>query len=332
MQSVTLKHIGDNLGVSKRLVSYALNGTGRVGSATRLRILEEAARLGYRPNRAARALTTGRSGLIALCLSARATIYGDELTRAIEEKVRLSGFDLIVSRMNDDFETNPDLLPRGLSQVDGAFLLEPPKLPSPVEKAILHNVVIVGVRHHDDPSDYDVVRVDLAPAAAEAARAILRCKPRRFAYFTAYAWASSTESRMAAYLSAVDSIGQEPIFIRLPHHVQLVEDAAAMFETYVASNPVPDALMCSNDEVATGALRAIHKLGIRCPDEIVVTGCDGLFYTRDLHPPLSTIAQPFARMAELGWNMLERRLSNSDEPHRVHVVPAEFISRASTGG
>src|SRR5262245_33447800 len=67
--TVTISEVARAAEVSTATVSHALNGTGRVSEATRSRVREVAARLGYRPNAAGRTLRTGRTGVLALAVT-----------------------------------------------------------------------------------------------------------------------------------------------------------------------------------------------------------------------------------------------------------------------
>lgn len=320
------------MGVSERLVAYALNGTGRVAGATRLRIIDEAQRLGYRPNRAAKALATGRSGLLALCLPQLATAYGDAITRIVEARVRASAFDLVVARMaGASAPAGAPLIPAGLAQVDGAFLLEPPRSPSPSELAVIRNAVVLGVFDSQRIGSLDHVRIDLEKAARLAAGIHIRRLPRQFVFVTASDIPrAESEARYAAYLSAASEIGQEPAVIVLERDHDLMSDACDAMLGHAGRAGCPDAIMCSNDEIAIGVLRALRRLGRPAPDCATVTGCDGIAFAEDVYPPLTTIVQPFRQMLDLAWSFLMQRLDNPGRPVQQGVIDATLVEREST--
>ncbi|HEY3332247.1 MAG TPA: LacI family DNA-binding transcriptional regulator [Capsulimonadaceae bacterium] len=333
IQTVTLKHIADNLGVSERLVAYALNGNGRVGEQTRQRIIDEARRVGYRPNRAARTLVTGRSEMLALCLPSMATSYGDVLTRTMEARARSAKYDLLVTRMGalSAGDNDASLLPEGLIRVDGGFLLEPPRMPEPQEMDILRHAVVLGVLPATEEAQIDTVRVNLAPAAQQAVGALLRGKPKCFTFMTtSHVVQAMDETRAQSYVAGVKASGGEPRFIVMDKRGDLIAGAMETFLAYVAHQPCPDAVMCSNDEIAIGVLRAIRTLGLSVPGAVAVTGCDGIDCAQDLYAPLSTIAQPFDAMAESAWELLMQRIADPDGPPVHRTLDAVFVEREST--
>ena len=98
----TQQMIADRIGISQRLVSYALSGSTRVNKETRRRVLEAAEEMNYRPNNAARALSTGRSQLIALRLPNIETWYGLRVLSALRVLAEESSYDLVIVNSTDN--------------------------------------------------------------------------------------------------------------------------------------------------------------------------------------------------------------------------------------
>src|SRR5690606_18262387 len=94
---VTQQDIAEKLGVSRRLVSYALNGENGVGAEMRAKILTVADEMGYRTNRTAKALVTGRTHQIALCLPSLTQSFHAQFIQHFETLVRETPYDLLVS-------------------------------------------------------------------------------------------------------------------------------------------------------------------------------------------------------------------------------------------
>src|SRR5438045_9598576 len=87
----TLRDIAAALGVSVATVSNVFNGRPNVGCATRQKILQAAKQLGYRPNRAAQAMRTGRTRAIGLVLPDLTNPFFPELAQAVENTARSLG-------------------------------------------------------------------------------------------------------------------------------------------------------------------------------------------------------------------------------------------------
>ncbi len=99
-----------------------------------------------------------------------------------------------------------------------------------------------------------------------------------------------------------------------------------------AAEDRPDALICTNDEIATGALLALKERGIAVPQEITVSGGDNFPYSRYCNVPLTTIEQPSLEMAKWSIRRLVELIENPTERHRpsATLFPCEIIHRTST--
>ncbi|WP_346265412.1 LacI family DNA-binding transcriptional regulator, partial [Burkholderia territorii] len=98
----TLDEVARRAGVTAATVSNVLRNRGRVGEATRARVLEAVQALGYRPHLAARALAEGRAPTVALMVSSIANPFYPEFALAVERAVRRNGQFLIVCNTNED--------------------------------------------------------------------------------------------------------------------------------------------------------------------------------------------------------------------------------------
>jgi DNA-binding LacI/PurR family transcriptional regulator len=108
-------------------------------------------------------------------------------------------------------------------------------------------------------------------------------------------------------------------------------DGAAAVDVYLTRAPLPDALVCFNDELAIAAMRRVHELGCRVPGEIAVVGIDGIKETEFVTPTLTTVAPDKAALADSAIASLVRRLGKEDPPPvQDVVVPHRLIVREST--
>jgi len=91
-----------------------------------------------------------------------------------------------------------------------------------------------------------------------------------------------------------------------------------------------DGLFCHNDELAIGALRAAHDMGVRVPRDLAVVGCDGIEISPYVEPPLTTIRIPIAEMMQHAAALLFDRIADPSLPHRSVTLPTELIVRRSS--
>jgi DNA-binding LacI/PurR family transcriptional regulator/signal transduction histidine kinase/ActR/RegA family two-component response regulator len=91
-----------------------------------------------------------------------------------------------------------------------------------------------------------------------------------------------------------------------------------------------DAVVAANDNMALGAIEALRKWGRRVPRDVPVIGFDDLPLAASGNPPLTTVAQPLARMADLAVETVLAQLAGRTVPERV-VLPSQFVCRRSCG-
>jgi DNA-binding LacI/PurR family transcriptional regulator len=328
---VTQRLIAEKVGVSQRLVAYALNGNGRMGAETRRRVLEEASRLGYRPNRAAQALVTGRSNLVALCLPHLATAFCSEVVRVVESLVRPLPYDLVVTGLGSG-EDNEQGGHFPLSQwpMDGALFLDPTHLPKPPHPWGDFRIVVMGRQMQNNANIYDYVCVDLGTAAREAMAHLRSRGCKKIAYMAPAAMFVAGEGRYDAYAEEIALAGHAPILIPLETEGKTRAVAAATFHEFINEHGHPDGLMCGDDEIAIGICRTLRKLGLQIPQDVAIVGCDGIQDTEDMQPTLTTIELPVDEMVDQAWKLLMQRLENPELPGQSVTLQARLIHRDSS--
>jgi DNA-binding LacI/PurR family transcriptional regulator/signal transduction histidine kinase/ActR/RegA family two-component response regulator len=109
-----------------------------------------------------------------------------------------------------------------------------------------------------------------------------------------------------------------------------VESGAQGMREIIDRNVEFDAVIAANDGMALGAMEVLENLGIRVPDEVIVTGFDDLPLARFANPPLSTVRQPLEHMAALAARLVLDQMDGGPVPPCT-VLPADFVTRTSCG-
>lgn len=96
--------------------------------------------------------------------------------------------------------------------------------------------------------------------------------------------------------------------------------------------PLPEALVFANDQMAVGALHALQRRGLRVPEDVVVTGSDGIPLGRLVRPALTTVRQPMLKLGERAAELLVQRLGGAPDREPVSLMlPVAVVRRASCG-
>ncbi len=322
MVRITQAMLAKQLGVSQALIARALKDDPAVALETRRRVRAEADRLGYRPNATARALLTGRTGLIGLWIPRPYGSYAARIIFAFEKLAQTAGFDLLIRDLGPLGQSVGDSRRHagwvdGIIVVDAAWhldaLLRHGRPPAPL--------VCVGTCTHPAA---DAVEVDLFAASVAALRHLCAGGARRIAYVHPGHPLGANEARWRAYHREVKT--PEVVLVSEPTRAGAYAAALA----HLRPGRRPDALFCHNDDYAIGVMRALRELNLRVPDDVGVVGCDGVEDTEYLDCPLTTIRLPYDDMCGQAWSALMERINGFDGPPRRRLLDAEVLPRQST--
>ena len=125
-------------------------------------------------------------------------------------------------------------------------------------------------------------------------------------------------------------------------HCQLIGSAQGIFsirsgeqaaEELLARHrgALPDAVVCANDQMAIGVLRAFAAAGVPVPGEVAVAGFDGIYPARLVDPPLTTVHQPMRWLGERACARLLDRIAYPTIRPTVELLATELILRSSCG-
>ncbi|SFT85279.1 LacI family DNA-binding transcriptional regulator [Arthrobacter sp. ov118] len=301
-KSVGIKDVAAAAGVSVTTVSHVLNDVAyaRVGVETRERVHEAAQRLGYGPNRLARALRTQRSGMIGFISEEIATTpHAGRIILGAEETARARGYNLMIinstsNSSQDSRESDvADLLDR---QVDGILYatMYHRKLAVPQNLAGLPAVLVDS---EDISQTVSCVIPDEIGGARSAVQTLIDAGHTRIGMINNTDDVPATQSRLQAFKETLADAG-------LPFHDELVQaEHSEVPGGYQAALRLlkpqsrPTAVFCYNDRMAMGAYRAAAELGLKIPDDVSVVGFDNQqLIAENLHPALTTVALPHYEM------------------------------------
>ncbi|WP_313479747.1 LacI family DNA-binding transcriptional regulator [Microbacterium sp.] len=317
---VSMAMVAQRAGVSGQTVSRVANGSPRVDPETRARVERAMAELGYRPNRAARALRTGRSQTLGLVAQTLATVGNSRMLQAVADAAASRGYALTVLTLGADADI-ADAFDRLRDQgVDGAIVLnEATALARDAASGGLRLVVV------DSPPDerFTVIGTDHASGARAATEHLLRAGHRAVHHLAGPVGSFASAERERGWRDALAAAGIDP-----PEPVRGDWSAASGFES-VARMPASGvtAIFAANDQMALGALRALAESGRRVPDDVAVMGFDDIADAADFQPPLTTVRQDFDALGEHAVDALVAWIEG-ERPADLLLPPA-LIGRAS---
>jgi DNA-binding LacI/PurR family transcriptional regulator len=313
-------------GVSHQTVSRVLNDHPNVKQQTRLRVLAAMQELGYRPNRAARALASGRSDQIGI-VAQPSTLFGPaSLLYALEAAAVQAGYGVSVASVAAlDRASIEEAVNRHLDQQVGGIVVIVPAVSAAAAvrevPADLPLVTIGGDRKEAITS----VGIDQVRGAQEATQALLDAGHRTVWHVSGPSDVFDSLDRIEGWRATLERAGAE-----VPPVISGDWSAARGYEAGKMLARIADvtAIFAANDQTALGILRALHEHGLKVPDDVSLIGFDDLPESGFFIPPLTTVRQAFEEVGHRALRMVVAQMEGEREI--LHeLVPPVFVHRDS---
>ncbi|WP_342373354.1 LacI family DNA-binding transcriptional regulator [Propioniciclava soli] len=313
-------------GVSHQTVSRVLNGSPHVREATRDRVRAAMATLDYRPNLAARALVTRRSGLLGVLATGLPHLGPSAVLAGIETAARAAGFTALVGVLDDDAsQVDPILTSFAAHRVDGIAVIAPYPWLVDAARAAGGTGPVLVVADAATGAGVGSVGVDQAEGARAAVTHLVGRGLTDIAHLSGPPGWIDAERRVAGWADALGAAGLPRG--RLAEGDWSAECGHAVGRAWIADG-VPQAIFCANDVMALGLLAALREAGVRVPEDVSVVGFDDMVGAAHLAPALTTVRQPFAVVGSRAVAALLAAVDGGPAEH--HTVTAELVVRAST--
>ncbi|WP_426299276.1 LacI family DNA-binding transcriptional regulator [Arthrobacter sp. R-11] len=354
-KSPTVYDVAAAAGVSTATVSFTFRNPGRVKESTREAVLAAAKLLGYVPNASARSLARGRTGSLGLfaydfmwnATDRRAPagqplpashllqgepyddfrlfpVYLDEVQRGFEMQCWRRGFELILGGRKDEFGEN--IINEIAGRVDGVAVF-PRRLSADTLAHVSRRIPVVEFAPGGDGGAYCHITADNASGMGMIAGHLMTEHGMGDFVFVSSASNADSEERRTAFNKVLEGSGL-PLRDDLDHApATIARDLAELRDAGL----FPQAFVCASDLVALEVIDALTALGVSVPEDVAVTGFDGVVAGAVSTPGITTIRQPMGDMGQLAADMLIARSSGETTENESVVLPVRMIVRGSCG-
>ncbi len=327
-RGAVMSDVGRLAGVSHQTVSRVINGSSHVRPETRERVLAAMRELDYRPNPVARALVTGRSNTLGV-VTFDTTLYGPASTLCgIERAAHETGYFIIVASLKAlDRSSLVDAIDRlQLHGVDGILVIAPYQEGADALADAPQRIPIVAVEA-GPPDALPLVSVDQVAGAVSATRHLLDLGHETVWHVAGPRDFLEARQRLDGWRSTLESAGAE---VPVPLEGDWSARAGYDLGRRLSRDRAITAVFVANDQMALGALRAMHEAGRAIPDEVSIVGFDDIPEAPYFTPPLTTIRQDFDDMGSRGVRLLLRAIERREPTSPGSTVQPDLIVRAST--
>jgi LacI family transcriptional regulator len=330
-QNPTLADVAKIAGVSPMTASRALNDRPDVSPEKRDLVLRVAADIGYVANRSAQKLSGGSNGIIGIITPMLDNQFASELILGVGRAARSVGYEtLVYTIFDEDRHAHRSLISLLQQFADGVVAILP-RDSTYFETLAAAHVPVVFIDQRGSLSNFPSISVDSYGGAVLAVEHLAGLGHKRIAFISGDESIEGVKDRRRAYQDTLERLGLacESDLLETGDLSQLKAFEAASRLLNLA-NP-PTAIFAANDLSAFGVIAAVREAGLRVPDDVSVIGFDDIPMAVQVHPPLTTIRQPFQQMARAAVNTLLANIKGSDNSTVRMTAPAELVVRDSTG-
>jgi len=327
--SATIKDVAQSAGVSVATVSRVLNRLDVVSEATRERVSQAAAKLGYIPHSGARSLSLRRTECIGAILPDLHGEFFSEIIRGIDRVARQRGQHLLLTPSHDHADELAAALRSMQGRADGVLVMSP-HLDAEVLRRNLPSTmpaVLMNTPRHGTP--YSSFLVDNHGGASAMVRHLWARGHRRIAMIAGPEGNFDADERRRGFLETLAKLAPrtQPQVLRGDFTEASGHRAG---RELAAMRSRPDAVFAANDTMAIGCLYALHEAGLEVPKDVAIAGFDDIPVARHTNPPLTTVRVSIAELGEAAFERLLRAIERrgQDKPTK-QLLRTELVVRAS---
>ncbi|GHE71499.1 LacI family transcriptional regulator [Streptomyces spiralis] len=331
-RTASIRDVAAAADVSYQTVSRVINGHPSVKPSTRERVLAAIEELGFRRSATAHALASGRVRSVTV-LTANITHHGyASILQGIEEAARAASYTMAIGVLESADETAVRAEVQRAADAGGGLIViayDPAGVRALAD--VPAGIPVVGVVEtpaRTPGGDRPWVWTDDREAAYEATRHLLSLGHETVHYVAIPSSTRRTAARTAGWRAALREAGAAE-----PRPVQGTWGPAGGYTAgrKLAADAAVTAILCGNDDLALGVMRALHEAGRPIPGEVSVVGFDDAPHAAYLTPSLTSVRQDFTGLGRAAFGLLHGLVEQSAPvaPHPVSVP--ELVVRESSG-
>lgn len=326
----TLSQVAEAAGVSVASASRALSGASASPDMV-AKVRAAAESLGYVADAMARSLKVRRTEQLALAVADLGNPVYVTMMRAIEGVVSAAGYRLVVMATGAETDTEIETI-RGMSRgyADGLIISPLRITPAVTDELLAARVPVVVIGSLPPSVPLDNVRANSVRGIGLAYAHLVEGGRRSIAFLNGPIDTTPGDARLRGFRRAVTARGGRPDERAIVSGADFTADAGEKAARTLLSGYQPDAIICANDLLAIGAMRALREDGRTVPGDVAVVGMDNTELAELTTPTLTSVCLGSRERGMQAATLLLDRLRDPDRaPSRVTVQP-RLVERDST--
>jgi len=328
----SIRQIAKLAGVSNATVSRVINGSDLVTPETTQRIQEIIRDLKFVPNRSAARFKNGKSQIYGAIVPDLTNPFFMETAKIFEELLVENELELLVS--NTDFHlsrTQLSIHRMLLRRVDGVAFMCSEREAASLESLVQNRIPVVTTDHHRTAPGISDIVVDFRDGMAQIVGHLKELGHRDLGFIGGTDDLATSRDRRDSFLDAVVRFGLSSQDSWIMPGNSRIRGGPVGLETILKQEIKPTAVVTANDLTAFGALRKVHEMGLRIPEDISLTGCDDIEMSDVVYPPLTTLRISRRQYAQMLFEALQTGAEDLTQPGKVFSLPMKLVVRQSTG-
>ena len=251
-------------------------------------------------------------------------LYVDEVQRGVELECWERGYALMLGGTS---RSNPDVTVTDIAgRVDGLAVF-PQTISGALLDRIARSIPVVVLSTPDRDDSFSHVTVDNRGGTRAITEHLIGAHGMRDLLFIGDMHTDENRQRFAGFRDTLRSAGlsvPENAYVPVPGH-----DPSGVFDR--AQRKIPIGLVCANDDEALRTMDLLAARGVAVPDQVAVTGFDGIVASRVVRPSLTTLRQPMVHMGRAAVDILLGQIEAPDPAQVIRQLPLQLILRESCG-
>jgi DNA-binding LacI/PurR family transcriptional regulator len=328
-----IRQIAKRARVSTATVSRTINRVPTVDPLLAKRVWKAVDELGYYPNTQARALVSGKTRIFGLIVSEITNPFFPEIVQAFEDIAVQNNYEILLTSTIHDPKRMEGAVRRMLERrVEGVAILTFGMEESLLDSLRFRKVPLVFVDVGPAVPRVSNIKINYQRGIREAVQHLALLRHKRVAFISGPLALKSASSRKSAFLAALEeaSLDRDPRLMIEGDHT--MEGGIEAFNKLLRVDPLPTAVMCSNDVTAIGVIRQAYERGISVPQQLSVIGFDDVHLAQFITPPLTTIRMSQSELAQLAFRALlsDVERESPSENGTEYVLQTNLVLRSST--
>jgi len=339
MKKTSLNDIALQLGVSKTLVSFVLNGKSkefRISDDICKKVIDLAKELNYQPNRIAQGLRTGKTNTIGLIIADIANQFFGKLGREIEQEAARHGYRVIFCSSDENPEKSTQQIAMlQQSQVDGFIISPPMNSEEQIRSLSKSNIPYVLIDRYFPEIESNYIVIDNFDAAYRATSHLLKLGRKRIANITVNLDLVIMKERTEGYKQSLRDAGIEvdENLVKVLPFTHNNKDIDRTIKELVGkrNNKMADAILFSTSKLGIMGIECISALGLKIPEDLAIVSFDDPDAYRICVSPVTVINQPLKEIGKIAVQVLLNKIKHPIAKNQKIILKTDFIIRKSCG-